>query len=222
MDKAKFRRDLARVSKESPFRVFGVPRNDSGSHPENHRNFEQAFAAEVISRVVPKNILDIGSNRFFITGLLSAYKVTTVDIRPRNRNTCNETLLVEDAKELSLPSNSFDLVLSLCSIEHFGLGRYGDALDLDADTLAVKEMIRVLKPGGWLVFSTNIHRAETVIQFNAHRIYSKEHIVSWFADSCSLLCELYCKGPNWRFVPYEQVTNRLGRWNVYCGCWKKR
>ncbi len=221
IDPEQFKRDIVQVKEESPYQVIKVFRDDTGNHPESHRNLEQAFASAMISHRVPKNILDIGSDRYYVNGLLAAFEITTLDVRIRNKVVLNETLLVGDAKKLDLPDNSFDLVLSLCAIEHFGLGRYGDALDLQADTLAVQEMIRVLKPGGWLVLSTEIHKAETVIRFNADRIYSKEHIESWFVGSCVLVYETYCKGPSWRFIPYEEVTSRLNKWHVYCGCWEK-
>lgn len=223
ISKAQFQRDLAKVTRESPYRVIEAFRDEAGSHPETYRNWEQAFAAKMISRKAPKSILDIGSNRHFVNGLLAAFKVTTLDVRTRSKLFPNETLLVGDAKKFDLPDNSFDLVLSLSAIEHFGLGRYGDELDLQADTLAVKEMIRVLRPGGWLVFTTEIHRAKTVIRFNADRIYSREHITSWFKGSCVPVHETYCigQGSRWSYGPYKAVISKAHRWQVYCGCWEK-
>jgi ubiquinone/menaquinone biosynthesis C-methylase UbiE len=92
----------------------------------------------------PSNILDIGSYRHFILGLLSHYEVTTLDIRERKSNLVNENIVTCDAKALLFADNSFDSVLSLEALPHFGLCRYGDEFDLDADIKAFNEMIRVL------------------------------------------------------------------------------
>ena len=215
-----FDEDLKKVIALSSLRVISSIRYDCGEHPENYVNAEQMFAAELIRQRSPKKVLDVGTNRHFVLGLLSAYDVTTIDVRCREACPKNEIAIVCDAKSLDLPSNSFDLVLSLCAIEHFGLGRYGDTIDLEADAKAVREMIRVLRPGGWLVFSTHIHRGDTVIVFNAHKIYSREHIVSWLAGTCVLITERFYRDPG--FVPYDKLTTTPKNWNVYCGCWEKR
>jgi ubiquinone/menaquinone biosynthesis C-methylase UbiE len=77
-------------------------------------------------------------------------------------------------------------VVSLCALEHFGLGRYGDEFDMNADKKALSEMIRVLKPNGRLILSTTITRARPTIVFNAHRIYSHKMLRKFLND---LICE---------------------------------
>lgn len=218
---AQHSRDLARVRASSPFKVFSSMRYESGGHPENYVNYEQLFATEAIREKEPRNLLDVGSNRSFVLGLMAAYDVTTVDVRQRGARPQGEVCLACDAKRLDLANNSFDLVLSLNSIEHFGLGRYGDLIDLEADSKAVGEMIRVLRPGQWLVFSTTLHKAATTIVFNAHRIYSYKHIVGWLEGSCSLVREVFFSRRRRAFVPYDCITSSLVKWDVYCGCWEK-
>ena len=58
----------------------------------------------------------------------------------------------------------------------FGLGRYGDEVDIDADVKSFNEMVRVLKPGGILIFLASITKGEPVIFFNRCRIYNYEMI----------------------------------------------
>jgi hypothetical protein len=65
------------------------------------------------------------------------------------------------------------------TVEHIGLGRYGDELDADGDIKAINELKRVLQPGGDLLFVTQV--GKPVIQFNAHRIYSYEQIIEYFS-----------------------------------------
>jgi SAM-dependent methyltransferase len=65
------------------------------------------------------------------------------------------------------------------TIEHVGLGRYGDPLDPEGDLKAISELKRVLKPGGDLLFVTPV--GKPTIAFNAHRIYSYEQVRDFFS-----------------------------------------
>jgi len=202
------------------FQIFRERVFDQGVHPENFVDYECAFAAQTIQPLYPRSILDIGSYRHFILGLLAHYPVTTLDVRDRGPLLANETVLTGDAKNLTLPDQSFDLVLSLCSLEHFGLGRYGDEIDFQADQKAIREMIRVLKTGGHLIFSTTITRAKPAIGFNAHRIYD----YSMLRDFCAGLIlkdERFYSHRLKGFCSLEEITTDRQGWDVYCGCWQK-
>lgn len=65
------------------------------------------------------------------------------------------------------------------TVEHVGLGRYGDQLDPSGDLKSIAELKRVLKPGGNLLFVTPVGKPR--IEFNAHRIYSYEQILEYFS-----------------------------------------
>jgi SAM-dependent methyltransferase len=164
--------------------------------------------------------LDVGSYRHFILGLLAYFQITTIDVRERKPIFPRERVITCDAKKLDLPDDSFDLVLSLCALEHFGLGRYGDEFDLHADQKAFAEMIRVLKPGGRVLFTTTITRARPSIAFNAHRIYNYEMLKAFCAGLTCLEEKFYShklKG----FCSLEEVTTDPEWWDVYLGCWEK-
>jgi len=202
------------------FQVFEEPFTEPAAHPENYKDYECAFAADCIRNLHPKRILDIGSYRLFIVGLLSEFQVTTVDVRKRRPASRNETVVTCDAKSLDLPNDTFDLVLSLCSLEHFGLGRYGDEFDPEADGKAFEEMIRVLKVGGHLVFSTTITNAKPNIAFNAHRIYSYE-MIHQFCDGLTNIDEKFYSHKIGGWCKLDEITREAMVWDVYCGCWRK-
>jgi len=218
----RYREQLDALRSESRgFKVFKEFYYDAGTHPTDYMDFECEFAARHLVKSTPNAVLDIGSYRLFVIGMLAGYKVTTLDIRPRVSSLGNETIVTSDAKKLDIPANTFDMVTSLCAIEHFGLGRYGDEFDIDADRKAFDEMIRVLKPGGMLMFSTTITRSAPSIAFNAHRIYDYAMIRSFcahlecveegfFSNALASACSL------------DQVVDKPATWDVYCGCWKKR
>jgi len=202
------------------FRVFKKVYYDVGIHPSSFIDFQCVFASSQLSKNRPKCLLDVGSYRGYILGLLAHYNVTTIDIRKREAILDNETTVTCDAKKLVFENNSFDAVISLCALEHFGLGRYGDEFDPDADIKAFGEMFRVLKPGGILIFSTTVTRAKPSIAFNAHRIYSYE-MIREFCEGLELEDEKFYSHETGGFCPLENVTKLEGVWDVYCGCWRK-
>ena len=164
------------------FEVHKAYRYQVGEHPKTQKEFEFEFLASHLYKEKPLKILDIGSYRAFILGLLAHYDVTTVDIRTRKPILENETVVNCDAKSLNFPDNSFDTVTSIEALPHLGLARYGDELDLDADIKTFHEMIRVLKPGGILIFTTTITGGKPSIAWNARRNYSYEMIREFVKD----------------------------------------
>jgi len=202
------------------FDIFNELFYDVGVHPTNYIDYECGFTADNIKKLQPKKICDVGSYRHFILGMLSYYSVTTVDIRNRMPSPNNEFAVICDAKNLNLQDDEFDMVISLSALEHFGLGRYGDEFDLDADKKAFDEMIRVVKPNGHIIVTTTITNAQPSIVFNAHRIYDYEMIRAF----CSkLICEeeKFYSHKIKDFCRLEEVTTQPGVWDVYLGCWKK-
>jgi SAM-dependent methyltransferase len=217
-----YREQLEALRRDSRnFKVFKEFYYDAGTHPTCYMDYECEFAARHLKRINPKAVLDIGSYRLFVIGMLAGYNVTTLDIRPRESSLSNETIVTSDAKKLEIPSNTFDMVVSLCALEHFGLGRYGDEFDIDADKKAFDEMIRVLKPGGLLMFSTTITRGARSIAFNAHRIYDYTMIRS-FCSTLECVEEGFFSNELAGACSLDKVVAKPAMWDVYCGCYTKK
>lgn len=66
-------------------------------------------------------------------------------------------------------SESFDVVVTVSSVEHAGLGRYGDALNPYGDRQAIARAWCATKDGGYLVIGVPI--GSDTIEYNAHRVY---------------------------------------------------
>jgi SAM-dependent methyltransferase len=83
---------------------------------------------------------------------------------------------------LSLPyeDNSVDSLSCLHVIEHIGLGRYGDPVDIHGSNKSAKELSRVLSKGGALYLGVPIGRER--VEFNAHRIFNPNSIVAMFSE----------------------------------------
>jgi SAM-dependent methyltransferase len=210
------------VARHRPGAFTVIPKfsYDAGEHPVSYIDAECAFAATHIAAHAPESILDIGSYRHFLLGLQAHYPVTTLDVRKRRAATSNETVITSDAASLDLPDGSFDVVVSLCTLEHLGLGRYGDAFDLDADGAAMREMNRILRPGGRLIFSTAVTGGEPVLAFNELRIYT----IDMLHDLCGELRaedEQFFSMAHERSCSLDELQTAPGRFDVYLGCWVK-
>jgi SAM-dependent methyltransferase len=87
------------------------------------------------------------------------------------------TIVVEDERITALTVHEiehrddmqFDAALSLSSFEHDGLGAYGDALDPDGDLKAMRQLKRIIRPGGLLYL--NVPVGPDAVAFNRARTY---------------------------------------------------
>jgi hypothetical protein len=81
-----------------------------------------------------------------------------------------ETVLVHDSLANAALAAAFDVVMSISTFEHDGLGRYGDPLNPNGDIVAMRNTRRLLKPGE--VFAIfNIRRAFLQILSRNCRVY---------------------------------------------------
>lgn len=76
--------------------------------------------------------------------------ITSVDVRPCKRPGSDVMIQGDARDETHFPPGIFDAIVSVSTIEHVGLGFYGDPLDPDGDTRAMANLLRWVRPDGWL------------------------------------------------------------------------
>jgi len=146
---------------------------------DRHYVYHTAWAARKVRDFAPENHVDIASSLYF-PGILSAFiPVDFYDYRPAPLHLSGLTTKHADLTALHFGDNTISSLSCLHTIEHIGLGRYGDPVDPEADITACNELARVLAVGGQLLFVTPVGKA-AVIQFNAHRIYTYAQVLALF------------------------------------------
>jgi len=82
------------------------------------------------------------------------HKVVAVDQDEYLAKHPNLSFVRADICQLGFQPQLFDVAVCLSTIEHIGLGFYGDPVHQRADLAAIREIWRVLKPGGRLLLTT--------------------------------------------------------------------
>ena len=147
---------------------------------DRHYVYHTSWAARVLAELKPKKHIDISSSLYF-AGIVSAFvPIEFYDYRPANLHLSNLQSKKGDLMSLPFDDNSVHSISCMHTIEHVGLGRYGDPIDPDGDIKAVNELKRVTAKGGSILFVVPIGE-KAVIEFNAHRIYTYDQVISLFA-----------------------------------------
>lgn len=199
----------------------------------NYYFFQDMWAAREIYRSNVKHVYDIGSRLDgYIAHLLAMeVHVTLLDIRPLPHKIEGVDFIQTDATNLdNIPDESIETLSSLCALEHFGLGRYGDPINYDGWRKALHAIKRKLKVGGTFYLSVPVGSVERV-QFNAHRIFHPMTIVnemtpelilhefSVIDESDSKIVTVFKGGGDISAV--ERVTKNLGNFRTGLFTFKK-
>lgn len=145
--------------------------------------FQDQLVARWVHAESPRRHVDVGSRLDGFIGSLSVFReVEVIDIRPAPARIHGVRFQQLDLME-KLPdawAESTDSLSCLHTIEHFGLGRYGDPLDPSGHLKGLAQLKRMVAPGGMLYLSTPIGPER--IEFNAHRVFSPGTLLGWFDD----------------------------------------
>jgi SAM-dependent methyltransferase len=161
-----------------------------------HYFYQGVWAMKRIISSGIKEHFDIGSQIDFVRYLSLIVKTNFIDIRPIDLELSNLTCRKGSILNLPFGDDSICSISSLHVIEHIGLGRYGDQLDLFGSKKGAEELIRVLAPGGRLYISTPIGRPR--ICFNAHIIRTPLQVMELFEGL--VLVEFSTIDDNRRFI----------------------
>lgn len=123
----------------------------------NERIVEVPFAMRALGRVpVGSRVLDFGSSESTLALSLATmgYRVTALDLRPYPFEHPNLRSVASPLEAWDAPPGGFDAVLCVSTVEHVGLGWYGeDGSRENGDALAMRRLRELLAPGGICVLT---------------------------------------------------------------------
>ncbi len=184
-----FRSDLRKIKGQlrnnADFKITSLypvlrERFETNGDLKSHYFHEDLWAAQRIYENKPVKHVDVGSRvDGFVAHVASFREIEVFDIRPQQANIRNIHFVTADFMDVPVSLHDYtDSLSSLNVIEHFGLGRYGDPIDVNGHLKGLENMRKVLKNGGKFYFSTPIGPQR--IEFNAHRVFSLEYLLRLF------------------------------------------
>jgi SAM-dependent methyltransferase len=181
-----------------------------------HYTYHPAWAARVVARVNPAKHIDIASALKFSTIVSAFVPVEFYDYRPAEIHLNNLQSKRGDLMALPFVDNSVASLSCMHTIEHVGLGRYGDLIDYNGDIKACLELSRVLAVGGNLIFVVPVGQPK--IEYNAHRIYSYEHVLALFANLKLVEFSLVPDDYSATGIIENADPNLVSKQRYACGC----
>lgn len=174
-----YRHDLHKFLTKTQWKVVKSPclfdrDQESGSYGEYF--WQDLYVAKHIIKLNPKRHIDVGSRvDGFIAHLACLRSVEVLDIRSISALVDGVDFHKADISKLSEEwFDVADCLSCLHTLEHFGLGRYGDEIDPDGWMAGLNNLQKILKKGGvfWLSVPIGVERVE----FNAHRVFDPRTI----------------------------------------------
>ena len=150
---------------------------DSAGTAKGHYFHQDLLVSQLINKHKPIRHIDIASRiDGFVAHVASYRTIEVLDIRPLKESEHENIKFVQadlmDPQDLG----QTDSLSCLHSIEHFGLGRYSDQIDIDGHNKGIMNLVNLVSTGGRLYISFPIWQADEV-HFNAHRVFHPETIL---------------------------------------------
>lgn len=130
----------------------------------------------------PEIHVDIGSRLAgFVAHVASFREIEVFDIRDLPRRIPNVRFHRIDLMNLDKAYYEYcDSISSLHTIEHFGLGRYGDPINFDGHINGLNNIYKMLKGRGKFYFSVPIGPQR--VEYNAHRVFALGYIMELLGE----------------------------------------
>jgi len=141
----------------------------------------KAFNKYLKDDIKNKKVAVIGSTKPWIESILLNYgaEVTTVEY---NVPVCKHPKIkcISYYDDFKKNSKKYDIIVTYSSIEHSGLGRYGDYIDHDGDIKAMKDIYDNLKDDGLLFWGGPV--GPDALVWNCNRVYGNIRLPRLFKD----------------------------------------
>lgn len=161
------------------------------SNIRNNKNTREPYHLPSLMLVEAFEKYKINNKKCAVVGSITPW-VEAILINMNNDVTTIEYNVPESQKikcksydDFEKTTDEYDCVITFSSVEHSGLGRYGDPLDPDGDLKTMKSIHNNLKKDGLLFWGAPI--GKDCVVWNAHRIYGPIRLSLLF-ESFTELC----------------------------------
>ena len=162
---------------------------EEGGSTKGEYFWQDLYVARKIHAANPQIHVGIGCRvDGFVAHVASFREIEVFDIRPITARIPGVTFKQADLMNPAAAITDYcDSLSCLHTLEHFGLGRYGDPIDPKGYESGIRNMARILRPGG--VFYLSVPVGIERVEFNAHRVFDPNTIVDVAANNQLLLRE---------------------------------
>jgi hypothetical protein len=192
-------------------------RGDSAGSARGHYFHMDLWAARNVFNGNFRKVVDVGSRvDGYVAHVLAFREIEVFDVRPMASPVKGMSFTQADmTAPVNLPEGYADCVSCLHALEHFGLGRYGDPLDLNGWSKGLAGLTKILTSGGTLLLAVPVGRQR--IEFDAHRVFHPETILTAAKALGLELTGIACVNDEGLF--FEQANKEdLAEMNYGCGC----
>lgn len=150
--------------------------DDKAGNVKGHYFHQDLLVAKLIYEDRPNRHIDIGSRiDGFVAHVASFREIEVADVRPLEDFAHKNIKFIQ--ADLMNPHDfgETDSISCLHAIEHFGLGRYTDPIDIEGHNKGIANLVNLVSKGGRLYISFPIGQNDEV-HFNAHRIFRVDMI----------------------------------------------
>lgn len=176
------------------FPILSDYKSDSGT--VNEYFLQDFYVAKLIYDKGVSKHCDIGSR---IDGFISHLcifleNITILDVRKSPNFVLKNINSRQCDISESIPDEMFDSVSCLHTLEHLGLGRYGDKISKNILSKALKNISTILNKGGFLYLSFPVSNKKTYTQFNANKIFNETEILQLIKQhNLELISKIYIR-----------------------------
>jgi hypothetical protein len=149
---------------------------DKAGNIKGHYFHQDLLVAKFIYEDKPMRHVDIGSRiDGFVAHVASFREIEVIDIRQLEKSEHKNIKFVQANFMNEQNLEKTDSISCLHAIEHFGLGRYNDPIDINGHNKGIANLVNLVSGGGRMYISFPIAQNNEV-HFNAHRVFKVDAI----------------------------------------------
>ena len=182
---------------------------------KGHYFHQDLYVAQKVFESGTQRHVDVGSSiSGFVSHVASFMPIEILDIRPTPSTSKNISFTQQDVMAgLTVKTSSLSC---LHTLEHFGLGRYGDPIDPTGHLKGFQNLVEAVEPNGIFYLSFPISSNERV-EFNAHRVFHPLSPLSWPGAESLVLQDFAFVDDSGDLFANTTVEEAVAR-NLHYGC----